>query len=102
MRPQIILHLSYEIESRYPEAWGTHVHVMTINDQRLETSRKHTKADPQNLLFESELYKKTLDLMIFGRMTKPTADALSKKYLNLSVIGPYAIRNYFIQSYQIS
>ena len=50
-----------------------------INGQKLEATRKHAKGDPQNALSESELKKKAFDLMVFGGMTKPTADALLEK-----------------------
>lgn len=83
LRPKIILHFSDEIESRYPEAWGTDVHVTLVNGQKLEATRKHAKGDPQNALSESELKKKALDLMVFGGMTKLTADALLEKVSEL-------------------
>ena len=83
LRPKIILHFSEEIECRYPEAWGTNVRVTLVNGQILKATRKHAKGDPQNPLSDSELKKKALDLMVFGGMTKHTADTLSKKISEL-------------------
>ena len=91
LRSKITLHFSDEIESRYPEAWGTDVRVTLVNGQILEATRKHAKGDPQNPLSESELKNKALDLMVFGGMTKLTADALMKKISELVADRP--VRN---------
>ena len=83
LRLKINLHFSNDIESRYPEAWGTDVHVTFVNGQKLEAKRKHTKGDPQNALSESELKNKALELFMSGGMTKRNADALLNKISEL-------------------
>ena len=91
LRPKVNLHFSDLIENRYPEAWGTDVHVTLANGQKLEATRKHAKGDPQNALSESDLKQKALDLMVCGGMTKRAADALSKKTSELA--GDLAVRD---------
>ena len=83
LRPKINLHFFDEIESRYPEAWGTDMLVTLVNGQKLGAKRTHAKGDPQNALSESELKNKALELFISGGMTKRFADALSNKISEL-------------------
>lgn len=88
LRPKINLHFSDKVESHYPSAWGTDVHVTLANGQKFESKRKHAKGDPQNPLSEKELSKKAIDLMNFGGMSNQAADTLLKKISELIADRP--------------
>lgn len=83
LRPKINLHFSDEIETGYPEAWGSEVQVTLVDGQKLESKRKHAKGDPQNALSEKEMVQKALNLMVFGGIKKHSAEALVKKISEL-------------------
>ncbi len=75
-RPIVSLHLSPEIDGRYPEAWGTNLVVTLSNGQSLSVERVHCKGDPENPVTEQELREKATALMMEGGMSSASATDL--------------------------
>jgi 2-methylcitrate dehydratase PrpD len=73
---KVTLQLSPEVETRYPDAWGTDIELRLSDGQTLSASREHCKGDPENPVTSTELTVKAKALFQDGGMDSSSAEHL--------------------------
>ncbi len=89
LRQAVRIEIADPYQSNYPVSWGAGVTVHTADGERLETTRKDCKGDPELALDADEMRAKAVGLLCYGGLDEPGAQALCDDILSLPA-APHA------------